>query len=142
MPFNSAGAYTPATGATSALPGDIIRSAIWNAIFVDISNALTLLGEQLYGTTNVIATPYAPVATDTFLKVNVAGVVTINLPTGVSRGGYPLKIKDISGAANTNNITLVPNGADTIEGLASLVIDVAYGGFNLIPTSTGWIINP
>jgi len=142
MPFNSSGVYTPPAGATTAAPGDVIRSAIWNAIFTDISAALTLLGEQLYGTSNVIATPYVPITTDSFLEVNFAGAVTINLPTGVSRNGYPLRIKDVSGAANTNNITIVPNGAETIDGLASIVISDSYGGYSLIPKSTGWMISP
>lgn len=142
MPFNSLGVYTPTAGATTAAPGDVIRSAIWNAIFTDLSSALTLLGEQLYGATSVIATPYVPVATDSLLQVDVAGAVVINLPTGASRNGYPLKIKDISGAANANNITINKNGTDTIEGLTAITIDVAYGGFSLIPTATGWIISP
>lgn len=47
MPFNGSGVYTPATGATTASPGALIQSAIWNNIFTDISSALTTLGAQL-----------------------------------------------------------------------------------------------
>lgn len=142
MPFNSAGTYTPASGATTAVPGQLIQSAVWNSIFTDLSNALTLLGEQLYGTTSVTSTPYVPVSTDAFLLVNDAAPVAINLPTAASRSGFPLSIKDISGAANTNNITITPNGADTIQGLASLVISDAYGGYLLYPVTGGWILRP
>lgn len=46
MPFSGGGVYTPATGATTAVAGDIIHSAIWNAIFVDISSALTTVKQQ------------------------------------------------------------------------------------------------
>jgi len=142
MPFNSAGVYTPAAGATTAAPGDIIRSATWNAIFTDITNALTLLGEQLYGTTSVVATPYVPVTTDALLLVNFAGAVAINLPSAASRNGYPLAIKDISGNAHTNIITINRNGTDTIEGATSITINADYGGWSLYPVSGGWILRP
>lgn len=142
MPFNSSGVYTPASGATTAAPGDIIRSTIWNAIFTDISDALTLLGQQVYGTTPVASTPYVPVAADSLILVNFAGAVAINLPLASSRSGYPLAIKDISGAASTNNITINKNTTDTIEGLSSIVINADYGGYYLVPVSGGWIIRP
>ncbi len=142
MPFNSAGLYTPAAGATTAAPGDIIRSAVWNAIFTDLSNALTLLGEQLYGATAVTGATYVPVAADALLMVNRAGVVAVNLPLASTRNGFPLAIKDISGAASTNNITINRNTTDTIEGLTSIVISADWGGYQLIPVSGGWIIRP
>lgn len=142
MPFNSAGVYTPATGATTAAPGDIIKSSIWNAIFTDISSALTLLGEQLYGTTSVTASPYDPVSSDSFLLVDVSSAVTVNLPTAASRNGYPLAVKDISGAASTNTITINANGGELIEGAASITITTDYGGWNLYPVTGGWILRP
>lgn len=142
MPFNSAGVYTPASGATTAVPGQLIQSAVWNAIFTDISSALTLLGQQLYGSTSVSTTTYAPVAADSFLLVNDAAPVTINLPTAASRSGYPLVIKDASGAAHTNSITITANGVETIDGQTSVTIAVDYGSFNLFPVSGGWVTKP
>jgi hypothetical protein len=142
MPFNSAGVYTPATGALTAAPGALIQSSIWNGINTDYTAVLTLLGQQLYGSTSVTTTPYVPVATDALLLVNDATPVTINLPTAASRSGYPLAIKDVSGAAQTNNITINRNGSDTIEGLTSIKITAAYGGWSLFPITGGWIIHP
>lgn len=142
MPFNSSGVYTPPAGATTAAPGDVIRSATWNSIFSDISSALTMLGQQLYKVTLVTATPYTVLSTDTFVQVNFAGAVTINLPTAASRNGYPVKIKDISGAAHTNVITILPNGAETIEGSTSLLIQNDWQGYTLYPTSGGWVLEP
>lgn len=142
MPFNATGVYTPATGALSAAPGVLIQSSVWNSIFQDITNALTLLGQQLYGSTPVAVAAYAPIAADSLLLVNFAGAVAITLPAAASRNGYPLAIKDTSGAAENNNITINCNGTETIEGLASLPINVAYGGFNLYPVTNGWIIRP
>lgn len=142
MPFNSGGVYTPPSGSENAQPGDIIRSATWNSIFTDIATALTLLGQQLYGTTSVTATPYVPVTTDSLLLVDVASASVINLPTAASRNGYPLAIKDTSNDAYARNITINANGGDTIEGSASLVINTSYGGYVLVPVSGGWIIHP
>lgn len=142
MPFSAGGTYTPASGSTTAAPGQVIHSSIWNAIFTDLSAALTLLGQQLYGSTSVTTTPYVPVATDSLLLVNDAAPVVINLPTAASRNGYPLVIKDVSGAAQTNNITINRNTADTIDGLTSIKITNAYGGFVLFPITGGWIIHP
>lgn len=142
MPFNAAGVYTPSAGATTAVPGDLIRSSTWNAIFTDLSSAITLLGQQLYGSTAVTVSPYVPLAADALLLVNKATAVAINLPTAASRNGYPLAVKDASGIAQTNNITITANGADRIEGQVSIVIDVAFGGFNLFPVSGGWVIKP
>lgn len=142
MPFNSLGVYTPASGALTAAPGTVIQSAVWNAIFADITSALTLLGEQLYGTTSVVAATYVPVSTDSFLLVNRAGAVTINLPTAASRSGYPLIIKDISGAADANNITINRNSTDTIEGATVLTINAQYGGYWLYPVTGGWVLKP
>jgi hypothetical protein len=143
MPFStSTGVYTPATGATTAAPGQLIQSAIWNGIFTDISTALTLLGRQLYGSTPVGASSYNVLATDTLLLVDFAGAVTIDLLAASSAAGYPITIKDTSGAAHTNNITITPNGADTIEGLTTVPINSDYGYYRLYPVSGGWVIIP
>lgn len=142
MPFNGSGVYTPASGATTAAPGTLIQSAVWNAIFTDISGALTLLGRQLYGSTAVTSTPYTQLATDTLLLVNDAAAVTINLLAASGAGGYPLIIKDKSGAAHTNNITITANGSDTIEGSASITINTDYGWYKLLPVTGGWILIP
>ena len=142
IPFNNLGTYTPPAGATTAAPGDIIKSSIWNAIFTDISAALTLLGEQLYGTTSVTSSPYVPVATDAFLLLNSASPITVNLPTAASRNGFPLAIKDISGNAHNNTITINANGAETIENSALITIRNDWGGWALYPVTGGWILRP
>lgn len=142
MPFNSLGSYTPPAGATTAAPGDVIRSATWNAIFTDIASALTLLGEQLYGVTEVTTTPYVPLATDTLLLMNVAGPSVINLTLAASRLGYPLVIKDVSRVASTNNITINATGLDAIDGLLSITINADSGAYKIFPTTNNWLIMP
>jgi len=143
MPFSPTGVYTPATGATTAVPGGLIQSAIWNGIFADITTALTQLGQQQYNTTVVSSSPYTVLATDTVLLVDTTGsAITLNLGAASARNGLTLKIKDYKGNAATNNITINRNGADTIDGLTSLVIRDNYGGFQINPITGGWFLSP
>jgi len=93
--------------------------------------------------TNVAASPYAPALGDTLLWVDTSAPRIINLPTGASRGGKALEIKDITGNANANNITINPSGAETIDGLAPMLIDINYGGVTLYPKPAGgWTTQP
>lgn len=137
MPFNSAGVYTPPAGAESAAPGDVIRSATWNSIFTDLSTALTSLGLQLYGATSVTVATYNPLVTDATLLVNRAGAVSVVMPLASARAGNPLLIKDISGAASTNPITITFTGGESVEGLTTVVINNRYGSFKLYPLAAG-----
>lgn len=89
----------------------------------------------------------AVLATDVNVQVNSAGVAVLTLPTSVAwltasgARGLPLSIFDISGAASANNITINPSGGQTISGLASLVISTDYGGFRMMPKTTGgWVV--
>lgn len=87
--------------------------------------------------TSVTTTPYA-VTTETLLWVDTsAGAMEIVLPAGVARGGRKLEIKDITGDANANNITVTPAGAETIDGLAPWVININYGSLVIDPKPAG-----
>jgi hypothetical protein len=86
------------------------------------------------------------------VRVNVAGAVTIILPSAIDpkvpAGVLPglfakttLTIIDIGGNAQANPITLQPaSGAENIMGLPSITISTNYGGFTLKPSNSqkGW----
>jgi hypothetical protein len=80
--------------------------------------------------------PYAVTSTDYYIGVNGAGAgVVINLPVGVD--GRELVIK--SEAGQTSNITVNPNGAETVENAASYSILAATdGSVTLIFRDTNW----
>jgi hypothetical protein len=83
------------------------------------------------------------------IEVNVAGAVTIVLPSAVNpayRGApttqpgkfanTPITIVDVGGNAAGHNILIEPNNAgETILGLTQIKISVAYGGYTLVPNS-------
>ena len=84
-----------------------------------------------------------------FVPVNVAGLVTIILPSsripavpaGVQPGLFansPVTIIDVGGNATAFPITIDPNPADSIMGLTSIQINNNYGGFTLSPNSGIW----
>jgi hypothetical protein len=92
---NSAGAAVQVTAGTSVVSS--------------ITGAFTATTPGAY--------PYTVTAGDAqrILLVNTTAARTINLPLATT--ALLFAIKDISGQASTNNISVVPNGTDTIDGV-------------------------
>jgi len=76
-----------------------------------------------------------------------SGASTVNLPASATRVGAPVIIKDLTGDANINNITIVPSGTETLDGFSAAaaaangvaVLSIDYGSMWLVPlTSGGW----
>jgi hypothetical protein len=99
------------------------------------------------------AGPYTLDPSVSLVTVNVAGAVTITLPSAIDpsyagAGGAqpglfannPITIVDIGGHAFANNITIMPAPGENIMGLASIQITTDNGAFTLAPNSTqhGW----
>lgn len=77
----------------------------------------TVFGAQLPRIVTAAGVVTATAADYAILMNKIVGAATtINLPTAASRTGLPLIIKDYKGDADTNNITVVANGAETIDG--------------------------
>ncbi len=100
-----------------------------------INNSLFSLGASYFAKRAVTATPDTVAATDYALFVNFAGAVTENIPAATGSGRI-LVIKDASGAAATNNITITP-ASGTIDGASTLVINTNYGAYTLIDNASG-----
>ena len=79
-------------------------------------------------------------AHDNVILVNTSGgPVTITLPTPTN--GRVLKVKDSTGNAGTNNITIVPFASELIDGASSKVINLNYGSVNLVSDGTNWFLD-
>jgi hypothetical protein len=69
-----------------------------------------------------------PADTFVILEVDTTAARTINLPLAANvANGRIYIIKDITGTANTNPITVQRQGADTYDGATSKIIDSNYG---------------
>lgn len=80
--------------------------------------------------------------TYSFLDTDTGSAIVYTLPAAnsVSAGRF-YEFKDSTGGAASNNITINRAGADTIDGLTTLVINAAYGSTRLVSDgSTKWMI--
>jgi hypothetical protein len=69
----------------------------------------------------------------------VGVATTVQLPAAASRNGIAVIVKDMKGDASTNNITVLPNGSETIDGESQDVIDVNLASRTYRPIATGWL---
>jgi hypothetical protein len=74
--------------------------------------------------------------------VNTTAARSLTLPSSPA-GGDHFYIKDVSGLSNTNAITLVRTGSETIEGVAAnKLLNTDFAAWMLVADSSGnwWII--
>ncbi|MDV2504633.1 MAG: hypothetical protein RX318_11865, partial [bacterium] len=81
---------------------------------------------------------YSILTTDRVIGVNRAGAVTVTLPSAGAVAGRTYIVKDESGAAGTNNITVATEGSETIDGSATDVIDYDYDSRGYFSDGTNW----
>lgn len=70
---------------------------------------------------------------------NASLAVTVNLLKASTRK-TSLYVKDGKGNAGTHNITIVANGADTIDGQATAILTYNYQWILLTPIASGWTV--
>ena len=77
---------------------------------------------------------------DLYIDVNVSNAVTLTLPPSPPIGTNYI-IKDSSGSAGTNNITVSANTGNTVQGSASTSITTDFGSVQIIYDGTNkWLI--
>lgn len=89
--------------------------------------------------TAVTSASYTALPTDVIIDVNFAGAVAITLPAPSVTGnkGKFYIIKDTSGLAGINAITVTP-ASGTIDGAASLTINSNYGNMQVFTDGVAW----
>lgn len=118
----------------------------WSVLPVLSSASSALLTKMLLWSTQTITAGTGTVAsTDVHVWVNFAGAVALTMPDAAAwLTAHPfsdLVIKDISGAAGANNITLNRAGSDLMDGAASLDITSNFGGFRFkVSAANKWSI--
>ena len=92
-------------------------------------------------TTSVSSSTYTVLDDDTVIHCDSSSNdITINLPAAVSHAGRVLYIKDASGSASSNNVTIDANSTELIDGSLTLVINVNYNSATLQCNGTKWLI--
>jgi len=89
-------------------------------------------------TTTAISTATTAVAYNHYM-VTTSSAVTLTLPATATIGDW-IRVFDATGSANTNNITIAPNGLNIQGSVQNLIIDVAYGtvGLEYVGATYGW----
>jgi len=107
-----------------------------------LQGSTTVTGAQPMAATGVTertttTTPDTFAATDAVIYVNAtAGNKVLNLPTAVGIDGQRYEAKKIDSSANL--VTVTPNGAETIDGAATLVLSKQGASCILTSDGTNW----
>lgn len=103
--------------------------------YFDFADTVKTSAGRIINRTSVTSTPYTILATDEHISVTTVSVaITLDLPAIIDGALY--HIKDQDGNASGKNITVSPNGAQTIEQAASLTIRNDFASVTLIGNST------
>lgn len=102
-------------------------------------------GAMTYNVTTVNAATYDLLISDYILHVTYTdplgsngAVTSLTLPTAQTVAGRTIIIKDAGGNASVNNITIDTEGAETIDGSATLVINGDYDSETLYSDGSNW----
>lgn len=139
MPFNSSGVYTAPAGATTAAPGQVIRSTTWNSIFTDISTALTQLGQQSWVAAPRVISVAGNItiaAADAVVLIQ-ATVGTITMPACATKQGPVRIFGAASGFFGTAGSVILFNGTEKADGLGTITLGNDYQSIGLQPLSSG-----
>jgi len=116
------------------------NSGVYSLVsFATLSFAASAISPTIVNT----AGNYAAQSTDTLIMIN-AIVPQVLLQPSANRNGAPIAVKALAGAAAAaNNITVTPNGTETIDGLSNYVISTNLGYTpKLYPIAGGWVTGP
>lgn len=92
-------------------------------------------GSSILPVTVVSSSPYVTVPSDYFLAVNVAGSSNIVLAAAPVTGRVFI-VKDASGSASTNPITIT--ASTTIDGSGTKILNIDYSSATLVFNGTEW----
>lgn len=105
----------------------------------NIQSVIDWLKQHVFKIVSTVTADYTVTAFDKLVKVDAtAGDVVITLPLGTALNSTPVYIKRIDGSANA--VTVVPSGADTIDGGTTIPMTIQYQSYTFIAGSGGYSI--
>lgn len=88
---------------------------------------------------SVTSTPVTLGPNETIIGVNLAAPVVLTLPSAQAvREGRPYVVKDESGNASAQNITVGTQGAELIDGAATDLINTDFASIGYYANGTNW----
>jgi hypothetical protein len=66
--------------------------------------------------------------------------ITVTLSSANTQSGNTITIKDKSGNASTNNITIDTEGSETIDGASSLTLSSDFGSVTVFSDNSNWFV--
>ena len=106
--------------------------------YLNLDNS-QIIYPNVQGVRLVTTSPNVLQSTDEYVGVNVSGSALLYLPALPLNQGTFITIKDESGAARTNNITLSGAGV-TIDGQATYLLNYNYEATTIVYNGTNWFI--
>ena len=122
-------------------PGDVFQDAT-GAMWVNTAFPSTWAKLSRVEIPTAVITGNTPVGLNVIARVDTSGgAVTVTLPPAFNNPGVTIIVKDVGGLAAVNNITVMPAGADTIDGAGAQVIAVSRGSLTFTSDgSTEWLV--
>ncbi len=120
----------PSTGVVNVTPTTYSIPQAGNVNWASLTDFLVALSNgaqattfQRYATRSATTTPVTVSTNDCVVstELTVPAPVAVTLPAGVNKQIF--YVSDGTGDANTNNVTITPNGTETIGGAATLVLN-------------------
>jgi len=108
--------------------------------FDNLGNLKETISPMRYNTRAIAGTATVGVG-DYLLFLTTAALptpYTVNLPTAVGNAGAQFIFIDISGNANNSNVTIDANGAETIDGATTYVINIPRETLSIVSNGTAW----
>lgn len=142
--YNSAGpTITRTTVLSSSNGGSLVVFSAGNKDVLGVwpASKLSAIAPIVAGVRSASAvTVNASAITDYFLALDPSSnAITVNLPSSPATG-LSFLIKDATGHASTNNITVVP-ASGNIDGASNFVLNIDFQSVAVTYTGTQWSIN-
>jgi hypothetical protein len=103
--------------------------------YFDFADTVKTSAGRIINRTSVTSSPYTVLASDEHISVTTASTaITLNLPAIIDGTIYHIKDQDENSGGK--NITVSPDGSDTVENAASLTINTNGASVTLVGNST------
>ena len=119
------------------VPGGLGVLVDGDSLTVGVGGVRVAAPEGAWAVTDVQTGAYAAAAGELVRCDPTGGAFTVTLPSAAGISGRQVLIKNTT--ADTTAISVAADGAETIDGAASVDITTAYGSLRLVSDGSGWM---